>query len=225
MQSLSNELTTQGYLIIDHVIDHDDLETTAAHCESKHLYKVGTRNMLDNEWVKALGNKLGKNPDINGLLPKEAVLVQCNYFSKNILDNWSVTLHRDLSIPVAKKIDSEDWSGWSTKEGVVYGQPPRHVIESLLVVRVHLEHNDISNGALHVVPGSHIESNANNNQAVTTEVVCNVKKGGALVMRPLILHKSQKLQSGTRRVLHFVFGPKHLPNGAMWPLTTTSEKS
>ena len=175
--------------------------------------------MICYDWVKSIGRKLLVNSDLIDLLPKNAELVQCNYFSKNIIDNWSVTLHRDLSIPLAKKIDSERWSGWSIKEGIVYAQPPRSVLESLIVVRVHFEDNDIRNGALHVVPGSHIEGSIE-----TREIICNVKKGGGLVVRPLILHKSQKLQSGTRRVLHFVFGPQSLPDGAEWPLTSISLK-
>lgn len=220
MPSPSNKLSTQGYLIIDQVIDQDDLEIVAAHCASKQPYKVGTRNMLSQAWVKSLGHKLRENHTIKELLPKNSILVQCNYFSKNITNNWSVTLHRDFGMPVANKIDSEQWSGWSTKEGTIYGQPPRNILESLMIVRVHLEDNDIRNGALHVVPGSHMEGNVE-----TREIICEVRKGGALVMRPLVLHKSPKLQSGTRRVLHFVFGPQNLPDGAEWPLTSISLKA
>jgi hypothetical protein len=212
MKSLPNKLATQGYLIIDHVIDQGDLKLIDAHCQLEQLHKVGTRNMLSNDWVKILGNKLRLNPKIKQLLEKNAVLAQCTYFTKNTADNWSVTLHRDLGIPVAQKIDSEHWAGWSTKEGTIYGQPPREVLDSLLVVRVHLEDNDLTNGAFHVVPGSHIAGNTK-----AEKIVCEVKKGGALIMRPLILHKSQKLQLGTRRVLHFIFGPQYLPNGAEWP--------
>jgi predicted protein tyrosine phosphatase len=42
-------------------------------------------------------------------------------------------------------------------------------------------------------------------------------RGGALVMRPLILHASSKATSlSQRRVLHFVFGPPRLPLGLEW---------
>jgi hypothetical protein len=37
-------------------------------------------------------------------------------------------------------------------------------------------------------------------------------------MRPLLLHASSKAINGPpRRVLHFVFGPSHLPEGFRWP--------
>jgi hypothetical protein len=46
------------------------------------------------------------------------------------------------------------------------------------------------------------------------EEAAPVARGGALVMRPLILHASSKATEPTqRRVLHFVFGPKELPLG------------
>lgn len=98
MSALSNILSTQGYLTIDNIIDQNDLETTIRHCEAEQAHKVGTRNMLDNDWVKSLGNKLRNNQNIDELLPKDAVLVKWNYFNKNIIDNWFVTPHRDLNI-------------------------------------------------------------------------------------------------------------------------------
>lgn len=49
------------------------------------------------------------------------------------------------------------------------------------------------------------------------EVAVPVSRGGALVMRPLLLHASSKATvSVSRRVLHFVFGPRSLPFGLEW---------
>ena len=46
---------------------------------------------------------------------------------------------------------------------------------------------------------------------------CPAPRGGAMVMRPLLLHASSK-STGTsrRRVLHFLFGPAELPFGLRW---------
>lgn len=51
----------------------------------------------------------------------------------------------------------------------------------------------------------------------TPEFTATIEKGGALVMRPLLLHASSKA-TGTslRRVLHFLFGPPLLPIGLQW---------
>lgn len=212
MTSTLAEFENQGYLIIDGLVDDEGLKILIDQCESEFNGKIGTRNLLRNRRIKSLADKLRSAPNISRFLSKDAKAVQCTYFNKSVTDNWSVTSHRDLSIPVASKVDSAKWSGWSKKEGVLYAQPPRKVLESLLIVRIHLEHNNHENGALRVIPGSHL-----NQSEDSEEVICDVKKGGALIMRPLIVHKSPKLISGTRRVLHFVFGPRFLPDGAEWP--------
>lgn len=52
------------------------------------------------------------------------------------------------------------------------------------------------------------------------ETICTVAKGGALLMKPLLLHSSSKSSGlGQRRVLHFVFGPRTLPCGLRWAFT------
>jgi hypothetical protein len=61
-----------------------------------------------------------------------------------------------VSIPVKSKIDSPNWSAWSVKESVQFGRPPEFVLQSLVAVRVHLEDTGSDNGALAIVPGSHV---------------------------------------------------------------------
>lgn len=49
------------------------------------------------------------------------------------------------------------------------------------------------------------------------EETVRVLKGRAMLMRPLLLHASSKVVSDApRRVLHFVFGPRSLPEGLRW---------
>lgn len=158
-----------------------------------------------------LARKFHRNPRLSHLLQPDLTVVQCNYFSKDANTNWHVALHRDKSIPVEHRIKSDAWSGWSHKEGVLYAQPPRSVLEKVVVVRHHLDDTDAGNGGLELVCGSH-----KNNSAAGQRVLPPVRKGGAIIMRPLTLHASRKLKAGQRRVLHFVFGPQGLPNGAEW---------
>jgi ectoine hydroxylase-related dioxygenase (phytanoyl-CoA dioxygenase family) len=87
---------------------------------------------------------------------KNAVAAQCTLFSKSIATNWLVPLHQDLSIPVAERVDSGRCSGWSEKEGELFVQPPVQVLEQVLALRLHLDDCDERNGALRVVPGSHL---------------------------------------------------------------------
>lgn len=83
-------------------------------------------------------------------------------------------------------------------------------MQSLVAVRVHIDHTTSQNGALQVVPYSH--NGVNSHERVT----CEVREGGALIMRPLLLHASSKLEFGVRRVLHIVYGPPELPLPAEW---------
>jgi ectoine hydroxylase-related dioxygenase (phytanoyl-CoA dioxygenase family) len=119
-------------------------------------------------------------------------------------------------------VDGPECSGWSEKEGRVYVQPPISVLEQLVAIRAHLDDCSEESGALRVVPKSHLEGRLNREQAEVLrsqngEVVAPVRRGGVLVMRPLLLHASSKATSLTpRRVLHFVFGPPSLPLGLVW---------
>lgn len=46
---------------------------------------------------------------------------------------------------------------------------------------------------------------------------CLAQCGDVLLLRPLLLHASSKSSgSSRRRVLHFLFGPRELPQGMRW---------
>jgi Phytanoyl-CoA dioxygenase (PhyH) len=217
VNSLADEFAENGFAILDEAISLSELEEVAKRVNSIEFRKAGTRNVLSSIWCQNLARSLKRNPAIASLLPCDAVAVQCTYFEKSVDQNWLVALHRDYSIPVKARISSKDWSGWSEKEGFVYGRPPEFVLESLVAIRVHLDENTQKNGPLQVIPGSH-RSEASSAPRVT----CLVKERGALVMRPKLLHASSKLTEGTRRVLHFLYGPNKLPNGAEWAHTESS---
>ena len=183
---------------------------------------AGSRRLLDEAWCAHLAGALRGDARIRSLLPRNAVAVQCTLFDKSPTKNWLVALHQDLSIPVKFQVDSPDCSGWSEKEGQLYVQPPISVLEQLVAVRIHLDDCPVESGALRVVPRSHSEGRVDPDRAEALrlehgETAVPVSRGGALVMRPLILHASSKATSLTpRRVLHFVFGPPMLPLGLEW---------
>jgi ectoine hydroxylase-related dioxygenase (phytanoyl-CoA dioxygenase family) len=172
--------------------------------------------------VCAFGRPLLRDGRLASFLATDSVAIQCTLFDKSPDKNWLVSLHQDLSIPVRHRIDDPECSGWSEKEGQVYVQPPVSVLEQLVAIRVHVDESTGENGPLRVVPGSHAfgRLHAERTEGLRSacgEVVVPVPRGGALVIRPLVLHASSKATgSKPRRVLHFVFGPPQLPCGLEW---------
>jgi ectoine hydroxylase-related dioxygenase (phytanoyl-CoA dioxygenase family) len=85
-----------------------------------------------------------------------------------------------------------------------------------------LDDCDASNGALKVIAGSHRSGKIPPGEiarwtAGDAPVICEVPKGGALLLRPLLLHASSPAESPRhRRVLHLEYTTQPLPNGLTW---------
>jgi ectoine hydroxylase-related dioxygenase (phytanoyl-CoA dioxygenase family) len=174
---------------------------------------------LDEPWCRAFAVRLRRVEALEDLLSPTFVAVQCTVFDKSADKNWLVSLHQDLSIPVKRRVDDRECSGWSAKEGEIYVQPPVSVLDQLVAVRIHLDDCGAENGPLRVVAGSHglgrlDKARSEDVRVQRGEKSIPVGRGGALVMKPLILHASSKSSAPEpRRVLHFVFGPPALPCG------------
>ena len=111
---------------------------------------------------------------------------------------------------------------WSQKAGIVHVQPPVEVLQRMISLRLHLDDADDANGALFVLPGSHCLGILNSARIdelkrKTAAQVCNVKKGSAMLMRPLLVHASSVASNPThRRVLHFEYATGELNGGLEW---------
>ena len=217
-----SQFKKDGYFVIPGVTDAVLNRRLGAFVGGLANGGAGSRRLLDAAWCTHLAGALRGDARIRSLLPRSAVAVQCTVFDKSPTKNWLVALHQDLSIPVRDRVDGPECSGWSEKEGQLYVQPPVSVLEQLVAVRLHIDDCPAESGALRVVPHSHMEGRIDPGQAEALrqhhgETVVPVAQGGALVMRPLLLHASSKATSlSQRRVLHFVFGPPKLPLGLEW---------
>jgi hypothetical protein len=211
MRELISALERDGCTVVPSVATEQQLERATAYCDSVELSGAGSRDLLKLPWCADIARSLRLLTPISTLLGESRTAVQCTLFVKDPQRNWLVPMHRDYSVPVKAKVASSHWSAWSIKQSVPFGRPPQPVLESLLAVRIHLEDTDASNGALQVVNGSHRSTATTGKRSSHF-----VPRGGALVMRPLLLHASSKLVSGNRRVLHFLYGPSDLPDGAEW---------
>jgi ectoine hydroxylase-related dioxygenase (phytanoyl-CoA dioxygenase family) len=107
------------------------------------------------------------------------------------------------------------------KAGVLHVQPPPEVVSGLLAIRLHLDDSGIDNGPLRVITGSHRQGRFSTEQIGRWDkekfVTCIDPKGGALVMRPLLLHASSACATPkSRRVIHIEFVAAELPHGLDW---------
>lgn len=213
-----------GFAVIPAVLGQSQCDAIAASIDSFASGSPGTRSLLVHDWCRELATALREHQEVGALIPADHVAVQCTYFEKSLDNNWLVPIHQDLSIPVRARVEHPVLRAWSEKEGTIFVQPPSELLETLVAVRVHLDHCLETDGPLQFVPATHTHGRIDAAEASRLKqagpvVTCAVEQGGALVMRPLALHTSSKA-TGTsrRRVLHFVFGPPVLPHGLRWQL-------
>ena len=170
--------------------------------------------------------RLARSPALRALV--EPVLgpglrpVRGLYFDKTSASNWVVPWHQDVTIAVQARTGAAGYGPWTVKAGVPHVQPPVSVLEGMLTVRVQLDESDESSGLLRVLPGSHAHGRLGAEATArwlerVAPVSCVVPRGGALLMRPLLLHASSPSEGpGHRRVVHLEFAAGPLPGGVIW---------
>lgn len=92
----------------------------------------------------------------------------------------------------------------------------------MVTVRVHLDECGLDNGPVRVIPGSHQAGRLSAAEIARwreehAAFPCVSARGGALVMRPLLLHASSpSTRPAHRRVVHLEFAAAELPSGLEW---------
>ena len=182
----------------------------------------GLRNLLDQPQIAELADSPSVRALVEPLLGTDAFPVRGILFDKTPVANWKVSWHQDLTIAAAQRVDAPGYGPWSEKAGVVHVQPPVEVLESMLAVRFHLDPSGANNGPLRVLPGSHCIGKLRDAEIPSwrsriAEQVCLVPRGGALLMRPLLLHASSPAREPTRRrVIHIEYAGCHLAPALEW---------
>jgi len=220
-----------GYLLLENFLAAESCDELVAefasagrlHDSDPMRPRGGMRNALISSprarsWARSPGvmavvrNLVGSNP-----VPVRAIL-----FDKTASANWRIPWHQDLVIAVDRRIETPGFGPWSVKEGVLQVKPPAEILAQMVTLRLHFDDCDAENGALSVLPGSHrfgeLEPEAIRTQVQEIPpVVCAMSKGGALLMRPLLLHSSAPATKPShRRVLHIEYAAMELPNGLKW---------
>ena len=201
-----SQLDEFGYEIVRQWFDNACIETLrSAFSTDAH----GQRNIVRIDAIRALI----QSDTMRNLVGANAFAVRGIFFDKLPDANWGVPWHRDETIAVKERIDTPGFIGWSTKDGVAHTRPPRHILDSMVTVRIHLDDCAAQNGPVSVVPGSHLTESLDTNGA--TE--CLAMAGDVLLMKPLTLHSSRKSENPAhRRVVHIEFAFAPLPEPLAW---------
>lgn len=213
-------LYQQGFTIVPGLLSCDEAESLIGTLGP--VNGAGRRGLLGIPAVKALAISPAVLALLRPHMEGEPRPVRTIYFDKSGDANWVVAWHQDQTIAVAQKIDVPGFGSWSTKDGVPHVQPPAELLGRMLTLRVHLDDCDASNGALRVLPGSHrhgqlAQERIQEIRAAENEYLCASPTGGALLMRPLLLHASGKsLSNRHRRILHIEYADFDLPGGLEW---------
>lgn len=229
LNNLSRQLSQRGTTILQKVYTQRQVRKMGFILK-KYL---GT----DSRTTHAIRHLFEKVPDLKPIvwsqnlqgivkaIAPEAFLCRATLFYKQPGANWQVGWHQDVPIEVKAKKQVEGFSAWTQKEGVYSVCPPDEVSLNRFSIRLHLDDTTWENGALKVIPGSQ-------NKRLTDDEInlicknsyphlCEVPAGGVHLMKPLVLHASEKIKPGPkkakqRRVIHMDFASKPLPGGLEW---------
>jgi ectoine hydroxylase-related dioxygenase (phytanoyl-CoA dioxygenase family) len=237
LDDLEATVASDGFAIIEQLIDREEVEFLIAGLErlesisTAHAANLrrggvtfGQRDLLGRSpLVRDLAKSAAVRSLVELILGPDAFAVRGLLFDKSPEANWGVPWHRDLTIAVSEKIETQGYTAWNRKAGIHHVQPPLEVLRRMLTLRIHLDDTGEENGPLRVLPGSHRLATDDDPFPLAPwigrdrPINCLVRAGGVLLMRPLILHSSRPaLQPLRRRVIHLEFAVGSLPGNVRW---------
>jgi ectoine hydroxylase-related dioxygenase (phytanoyl-CoA dioxygenase family) len=230
LTSHAENIAKDGFTILNDIFTADEVKSAIAAIGGADQNKSTFRKTDD---LFAIRQFLKEVPAINNLILNDKLkqvihelfgeayfVVKSIYFDKPEKSNWFVAWHQDLTIAVDKKADLPGYGPWTVKLNQFAVQPPVDILQDNFTIRIHLDNTDEGNGALKVILGSHskgVYRAENINWDVEHEVSCNVNSGGIMIMRPLLMHASNRTTGNNkRRVIHIEFSRSELPKGIDW---------
>lgn len=229
----TEHLDQAGFVVIPHVIDASAVSELLIAIQAAQSDDAVLRRRDGTAYaMRQVASRvpavaaLARHPAVRGLvepiLGPAAFLARSLLFDKNPAANWNVAWHQDTTIAVRERRDAPGFGPWSMKAGVCHVQPPAAVLDGMITIRLHLDDCDETNGPLLTLPGSHrggilADDDVARMAREAAPHVCVAPAGGAVVMRPLVVHSSRPATSPThRRVIHFEFAASDLPHGLCW---------
>lgn len=225
-----NSIQENGFTVINNLFSEEEIKKIGEIIQnidtSKETFRKSDDLFAIRQFLKEIPQvrELVFNENIKNIITEifgeKYFVVKSIYFDKPEKSNWYVAYHQDLTISVDKKTDLPGFGPWTTKQNQFAVQPPIDILENIFTIRIHLDDTDEYNGALKVIPKSHakgIYRPETIDWSVETETICRVHKGGIMLMKPLLLHGSNRTTNGKkRRVIHIEFSDRQLPEELKW---------
>lgn len=228
--TFKEKFLSYGFATIDNIYTADEIENILQIINQANRDKETFRKSADLFAIRQFFRDIPEtlaivfNDNLKSVLRElpgdKYFVVKSIYFDKPQTSNWYVSYHQDLTISVDKKYELKGFQCWTKKQNQFAVQPPLHILQNIVTIRIHLDETDQNNGALKVVPKSHLKGiyrPETINWSVEEGVTCNVSKGGIMLMKPLLLHSSGRTTNNNqRRVIHVEFSNRELPLGLNW---------
>ncbi|WP_428742364.1 phytanoyl-CoA dioxygenase family protein [Tenacibaculum sp.] len=214
------ELIEKGFSITSTIFSDEEIENLKKLINSpKDTYAI-RQLFVNNPAIMeiVLSNDKFKRL-ISEVCEDDYFITKAIYFNKPAKSNWFVSHHQDISISAENKIEAENYTNWTNKKGQLGVVPPLEILENTVTFRIHLDDTDETNGALKVIPKSHSKGFIRVDEKFKVqehgeEQLCKVRKGEVMLMKPLLLHASQKSISSTdRSVIHMELCNRNIPMG------------
>lgn len=229
----SKQIGSEGFSIINNVFTENEIENLISLIDNKTKNDSDNSTFRKSEDLFAIRQFHKEVPEtlpfifneklqniIESIFGKGFFITKSIYFDKPEKSNWFVAYHQDLTISVDQKIEIENFENWTVKQNQFAVQPPTEILENNFTIRIHIDKTTKNNGALKVINNSHskgILRIENLDFEKEKETICEVEKGGIMIMKPLLFHASNKTTNNERRrVIHIEFSKQQLPNGLEW---------
>lgn len=219
-----NDLDQAGYALADISLADHQCEYVATSLPEPSGGRAGVRNLIGHPTVLRvlMHERLGDY--LWSLIGRELVAVKATLFDKAVDTNWRIQWHQDRAIAIKERLAVPGYGPWSSKAGTQHVEPPAEVLAQMLAIRIHLDECGAENGPLRVIAGSHRAGKLTDRQVAEAVAVAGnsivdvtVRRGGIVLMRPLLVHSSSIARAAAhRRVLHIEFAPLEVISPLKW---------
>jgi hypothetical protein len=220
--ALPRALAAHGCAVVPKVLSELEVVGLTARLESAPVARsrAGARHLLAVPEVTSLAHDPRLIDLAASALGCAPVPFGATLFDKSANSNWLVVWHQDTALPIRARREVHGWGPWSVKNGVIYAHAPTSALNLVVALRIHFDDSNLDNGPLRVLPGTHTlgvltDAEIHDLAARIEPFSCVVPRGGVLVLRPLTVHASSKVNCArSRRVLHLEYAAsRHFEDG------------